>query len=148
MIKHVSQSIYVYKCTLDRVIDGDTIEAYIDLGFKIRWKTVIRFKGFDAYETRGVTADPIGKQAKEFLTSMLDRYGPDFYLQSDRDEIAIYNRVAGRLYLEMSEGKNGMKSFIDVIETLRRCGFEKGSTPMSSAEMVTRDAMDIMELVA
>jgi len=29
---------YTYKIKLDRVIDGDTIDAYIDLGFKVSIK--------------------------------------------------------------------------------------------------------------
>ena len=43
---------YKYEAKVDRVIDGDTIEALVDLGFDT-WKHVtIRFNGIDAWESR------------------------------------------------------------------------------------------------
>lgn len=41
---------YKYMATLSRIIDGDTIEAVIDLGFKIKHKVVLRLNGVDAPE--------------------------------------------------------------------------------------------------
>jgi endonuclease YncB( thermonuclease family) len=44
---------YTYKCTLDRVIDGDTIDVHIDLGFDV-WlnKQRVRLAGIDTPESR------------------------------------------------------------------------------------------------
>ena len=43
---------YTYKIKLDRVIDGDTIDAFIDLGFDIHVKKRIRFMGINTPESR------------------------------------------------------------------------------------------------
>ena len=43
---------YVYKIELIRVIDGDTIDAYIDLGFDVKIKKRIRFMGINTPESR------------------------------------------------------------------------------------------------
>ena len=43
---------YTYKIKLDRVIDGDTIDAHIDLGFDVSVKKRIRFKGINTPESR------------------------------------------------------------------------------------------------
>ena len=43
---------YEYKAKLVRVIDGDTIDCIIDLGFDVRLKERIRLKGIDTPETR------------------------------------------------------------------------------------------------
>jgi len=43
---------YEYKAKLLRVIDGDTIDCIIDLGFNVRIKERIRLKGIDTPETR------------------------------------------------------------------------------------------------
>jgi len=43
---------YEYKAKLIRVVDGDTIDAEIDLGFKIYIKERIRFAGIDTPESR------------------------------------------------------------------------------------------------
>ena len=44
---------YEYKCTLLRVVDGDTIDVDIDLGFKV-WlrKERVRMVGIDTPESR------------------------------------------------------------------------------------------------
>lgn len=53
---------YQYKCTIKRVVDGDTIIADIDLGFSCSLNNVsIRVLNIDAPETR--TKDPIEKEA-------------------------------------------------------------------------------------
>ena len=43
---------YIYRGKLDRVVDGDTIDALIDVGFDIWVKKRIRYKGLDAWESR------------------------------------------------------------------------------------------------
>ena len=41
-----------YSCKLDRVVDGDTCDALIDLGFDVWVKSRIRFYGVDTWESR------------------------------------------------------------------------------------------------
>ena len=41
-----------YSCKLVRVVDGDTADAMIDLGFNVWVKNRIRFMGVDAWESR------------------------------------------------------------------------------------------------
>ena len=49
---------FVYKCTLDRVVDGDTIDVNIDLGFKIVLaKQRVQLVGIDTPESRTTRAD-------------------------------------------------------------------------------------------
>ena len=43
---------YTYKAKLDRVVDGDTVDAYIDLGFDISVHKRIRLAGIDSPESR------------------------------------------------------------------------------------------------
>ena len=43
---------YTYTIKLIRVIDGDTIDAYIDLGFDVKVKKRIRFMGINTPESR------------------------------------------------------------------------------------------------
>ena len=44
---------YIYKAKLDRVVDGDTVDALIDVGFNIWFKKRIRFKGVDIPTIKG-----------------------------------------------------------------------------------------------
>lgn len=41
-----------YECELIKVVDGDTIDCYIDLGFKIKTKKRVRYMGIDTWESR------------------------------------------------------------------------------------------------
>ena len=41
-----------YRCKVTRVIDGDTVDASIDLGFKIMYADRIRLMGLDTPESR------------------------------------------------------------------------------------------------
>ena len=42
--------LYMYKCNLIRIIDGDTLECNIDLGFNILKKSILRLKTKDLLE--------------------------------------------------------------------------------------------------
>ena len=43
---------YEYACTVDRVVDGDTCDVTLDLGFKIFHKCRVRLYGIDTPESR------------------------------------------------------------------------------------------------
>ena len=64
---------YTYNIKLDRVIDGDTIDANIDLGFDVNVKKRIRFVGINAPESRTRDADEKvkGLAAKERVKGLL-----------------------------------------------------------------------------
>ncbi len=62
---------YEYRARITRVIDGDTVEAEIDLGFHVTITVTLRLAGINAPETRG-TERPRGLAAKRYLESQLD----------------------------------------------------------------------------
>tara|TARA_R110000744_G_scaffold56949_2_gene119941 strand:- start:378 stop:770 length:393 start_codon:yes stop_codon:yes gene_type:complete len=64
---------FVYKCTLDRVVDGDTVDVNLDLGFSIILaKQRVRLAGIDTPEsrTRDLAEKKLGLQAKELLKEL------------------------------------------------------------------------------
>ena len=65
---------YTYKITVDRVVDGDTIDANIDLGFDVSVKKRIRFMGINAPESRTRNAEEKvkGLAAKERVKGLLE----------------------------------------------------------------------------
>ena len=66
---------YEYRCKVVKIIDGDTVDVDIDLGFGV-WlhKERIRLFGIDTPEsrTRDLEEKKYGLAAKKFLTGMLD----------------------------------------------------------------------------
>ncbi len=66
---------YTYKATIERVVDGDTFDIIIDLGFKITTNQRIRLADINTPETFNVKKDSEeyqkGMEAKEFVTQRL-----------------------------------------------------------------------------
>ena len=60
---------YEYKCNITRVVDGDTVDAEIDCGFDIIFKSRIRLYGIDTPEsrTRDLDEKARGKLASQFI---------------------------------------------------------------------------------
>jgi micrococcal nuclease len=64
---------YYYNCNLDRVIDGDTIDVDIDLGFNVVLsKRRVRLMGIDTPEsrTRDLAEKKLGLEAKDRLIEL------------------------------------------------------------------------------
>ena len=90
---------YEYKAKLIRVIDGDTIDALIDLGFDVWVKKRIRLYGIDAPEsrTKNLEEKALGLKSKERLTQLLEEYNNEFILESRG--IGKYGRCLGVLLI-------------------------------------------------
>ncbi len=89
---------YRYNAKLDRVVDGDTVDALVDLGFDTWKKVRIRMHGMNAPEsrTRDLEEKKLGLAAKSRLIELL-RDG-DFILQSHG--VGKYGRCLGTLWVE------------------------------------------------
>jgi|TARA_R100000908_G_C3674399_1_gene95917 micrococcal nuclease len=97
---------YNYNATCVRVVDGDTIDADIDLGFGVKIKKRIRLAGINAPEsrTRNLVEKKLGLAAKERLKEMMDGAANCFELESQ--ELGKYGRVLGRLHINKLAGKD------------------------------------------
>ena len=99
---------YIYRAKLVRVVDGDTVDALIDVGFDIWFKKRIRFKGFDTWEsrTRNLEEKALGLKAKartkELLESVSSKSG---YFRLKSYGLGKYGRVLGELFIMDKEGK-------------------------------------------
>ena len=94
---------YIYKAKLDRVVDGDTIDVHIDLGFSVSVKKRVRFVGINAPEsrTRDLKEKARGLAAKDRVKAILAE-NPSFTLEST--EIGKYGRVLGKIHLNVLNG--------------------------------------------
>ena len=95
---------YNAKCT--RVVDGDTIDAEIDLGFDIKVTKRIRLGGINAPEsrTRNKVEKKLGLAAKERLKEIMEGAANCFELESQ--EIGKFGRVIGKLLIDRIAGKD------------------------------------------
>ena len=75
---------YIYGAKLLRVVDGDTADCMIDLGFDTWVKARLRFKGVDTWEKRTRDKDEKvkGLAASAFTKKYLERNEGNFTIQS------------------------------------------------------------------
>ena len=70
-----SPDAFVYRATLDRVVDGDTLDCTLDLGFDVFLKKQrVRLAGIDTPEsrTRNLEEKALGLKAKERLIELCE----------------------------------------------------------------------------
>ena len=97
---------YEYNAKLDRVVDGDTVDAMIDLGFGVHVKKRIRLAGINAPEsrTRDKQEKILGLAAKDRLIAMME--GADNKFELESQELGKYGRVLGKLHIDRLDGKD------------------------------------------
>ncbi len=90
---------YIYNAKCIRVVDGDTIDAQIDLGFDTHKVIRIRLVGINAPEsrTRDLEEKARGLAAKQFVIDILKKHHNNFILHSQG--VGKYGRCLGELFL-------------------------------------------------
>ena len=89
---------YKYKAKLIKIVDGDTLDAMIDLGFNTWVKKRVRLHGIDAYEsrTRDKEEKIKGLAAKARLKEVLENQD-EFTLISHG--VGKYGRCLGEIHV-------------------------------------------------
>ena len=91
---------YKYKAKLIRVIDGDTVDALIDLGFDTWVKKRVRLHGINTPETRtrDLEEKKAGIAAKDRLSQLMENCDYKFVLISHG--VGKYGRCLGTLFID------------------------------------------------
>ena len=93
---------YIYRAKLERVVDGDTVDAMIDVGFDTWVKRRIRFMGVDTWEcrTRNKEEKVKGLAAKARTTELLTEVTtqPNYFRLTSHG-VGKYGRVLGELFV-------------------------------------------------
>lgn len=97
---------FEYPCRMIRVINGNTVEADIDLGFGISIKQNIRLYGID--------------NTDESMTALIKALPKDFICQTIYNKRGKIGRVLGVLFKEDETG-----NLININELLMAQGFTK-----------------------
>lgn len=89
--------IYAFPARLERIIDGDTIWASIDLGFDTWADRKLRLRGIDAPEPDSAA----GVRARDWLAQTLEEAG-DFVVTTTK--VDLYDRYLADLFVMPGEG--------------------------------------------
>jgi micrococcal nuclease len=121
---------YEYGFKLDRVVDGDTVDGTIDLGFGICVKKRIRLLGINAPETRlqskiedegkRIAEKEAGLRAKDKLAELL--FNKQISIKTELDKTGKFGRVLGTLYTLENECLLNINDFLVIKGYVRKYG--------------------------
>lgn len=106
---------YEYKVKVLKVVDGDTVDVDIDLGFKVWLRNErVRLHGIDTPEsrTRDLEEKKYGLAAKNFLKTAL-KNGTVVMKVHDRGK---FGRILGELFIKDNEGHPVFENQISINE--------------------------------
>ena len=127
---------FIYHITaIEKVVDGDTIDAVIDLGFDVRYCGRIRLLGIDTPEsrTRDLAEKFYGKLSSAALKSWVH-----WAVMSDRDDIEIqlrcpekdsrgkFGRILGELWINCTEDGQEFSGWTNVNRWMCEAGYAVG----------------------
>ncbi|MCK4268625.1 MAG: thermonuclease family protein [Actinomycetia bacterium] len=94
---------YRWSCELIRVVDGDTLEAWILLDFGVKLEAKLRLEGIDTPEIHTVKTNTEeytkGLRAKEFVEARFKNCGPKFWIETDGKRPGKYGRFVVNVLL-------------------------------------------------
>ena len=101
------ESLYVYRARVVRVIDGDTVETEVDLGFSVKITRKLRLYGIDTPEMRGDEKER-GAEARDHLIKLCYLYAlnqqggrvldsPILLVKTYKDKSGKFGRMLGTL---------------------------------------------------
>jgi micrococcal nuclease len=130
---------YIYRVKkVIKVVDGDTIDADIDLGFSISLEKRVRLSGIDTPESRttNLKEKALGLESKEWIKKALEG-AKDIIIKTEKpDSTEKYGRIIGHLFINGQdtslnnqmidegyawpyEGDKKVKDF-EILNTIRR----------------------------
>ena len=131
---------YEYSCEVTRVVDGDTVDVIIDLGFDISYKSRVRLYGIDTPESRTRDKDEKvrGLMSKDFLVDMLGK--GDVIIKTKKDKKGKFGRILGELHVgNKGRSVNINKSLIDNFLAVKYKGQNKKE--IEEEHIVNRDVL-------
>jgi len=111
---------YEYKALVTNVVDGDTVDCLIDLGFDITYKARVRLYNIDTPEsrTRNLVEKKEGLRAKKFTQTRV--LGQKVVIKTHLDKKGKYGRLLADIFYKDSLGVEH-----SIVEQLKEFGFEK-----------------------
>ena len=93
--------LWTYKCVIQKVIDGDTVDVEINLGFDIKINERIRLLNIDAPEvrTRDLVEKELGLAAKAYVEELMPP-GSKQIIKTQYDRRGKFGRVLGVFELQ------------------------------------------------
>lgn len=102
-------AIYEYRASIVNVVDGDTYDFDVDLGFHVTKRIRVRMLGVNTNETYGVKKESEeyqkGIEQKQFVENWFDE-ADELFIETEKDSQGKYGRWLARVFNESGESLN------------------------------------------
>jgi micrococcal nuclease len=98
---------YQYKAIITNIVDGDTVDMQVDLGFKMTTVQRFRLGGINTPETRGPERE-LGKIAKAYMETLIPVGSEVFILTAKADSF-------GRYLVSIWKARNSLESVSQIL---------------------------------
>jgi len=104
----MKDNLYHYRAAVVRVVDGDTVDVMLELGFNVSLKERVRLYGINAPEsrTRDKSEKVKGLAAKDFVVEWTEDHADEIVIVTRIDKRGKYGRVLGTIMTESGENLN------------------------------------------
>lgn len=91
---------WIYHAQVKKVIDGDTVDLLIDVGFNMHYAGRIRLYGVNTPESRTSNSEEkiAGLAAKEFVENWIEENDHTVYIKTIKDKNEKYGRLLAEIY--------------------------------------------------
>jgi len=92
---------YFYRAQISRVVDGDTVDLLVDLGFNVFHKIRVRLYGVNTPEsrTKDLEEKALGLAAKDYVEDWFDGHAGVF-IRTLKDSGGKYGRILAYVYAD------------------------------------------------
>ena len=96
---HTKIKRFCYNAKVVRVVDGDTLDLMVDLGFSIHHKIRVRLNGVNTPEsrTRDLAEKALGLKANDYVVDWLDGH-PEIVLETSKDKAGKFGRILATIW--------------------------------------------------
>ena len=146
-----------YQAELIKVVDGDTIDCYIDLGFNIKIKKRVRYMGIDTWESRtrdlaekekGLAAKARNKELLEAGTFKIVSHGTGKFGRVLGEVFVSPDAVGHEVAENVDKSADGLVSINDIlINEGHAYEYDGGKKKAFVAEIATEKAAKKEDLV-
>ena len=146
-----------YQCELIKVLDGDTIDCWIDLGFDLKIKKRIRYMGIDTWESRtrdldekkkGLAAKARNKELLEAGVFKIISYGTGKFGRVLGEIFVSPDAVGHEISENVDKSSDGLVSINDIlINEGHAYEYDGGKKKKFVAEIQTEKAAKKEDLV-
>ena len=104
---------FEYRVNITRLVDGDTVDAELDLGFNIIYKERIRLMGIDTPEsrTRNKVEKKLGLKSKARLKELISENKGNIILKTSKEGKGKFGRILGTLLLTVGDKEFSVNEF-------------------------------------